>query len=379
MKLNKSMKYDNVYSYDTQKGTYYAFRYTYHDAMGNRHEKQQRGFKSEMDAHKAELKIELMAAEEEVTQIADSALTVKQWAQRFVETRKARWRPGYSDNVRCCIKNYINPLIGNCQLAKLNKMTYDYRFIQPQLDKLSSSTIKAHHRIVMAIINSAVENEVIPRNRLRGLKLPSGPSRQAFSKQDIKAFNKQLAQEPISKQAFFLTIELTGMRRGEALALTWNDINFKSNVIHITKSRNRYGVGPTKTPSSNRSVAIPKKLTELLAEYQFRQKKEALKDRSFSSDNFIFINFLGVPFSGVSVDRYFKDIIAATDIPAGKYVIHSLRHTQATLLIADGVSPVDVAHRLGHASAAVTLNVYAHAIGDHDAGNAEKFSKIVDL
>lgn len=72
-------------------------------------------------------------------------------------------------------------------------------------------------------------------------------------------------------------------------------------------------------------------------------------------------------------------MLAGAGIAKDEYVIHSLRHTHATLLLDSGVNPVDIAKRLGHADASITLKIYSHAIEDNDRDLAETMAKIANL
>lgn len=382
MKLKKIEKYNNVFSYETKKGTLYAFRYLFYDSFGKRHEKQQRGFLTALLAHKAELKVEMLVAENESQLLQDSDLTFRQWASKFIEMKKSGWRPSYLEQFRGCVRKYINPLIGDKKLTKINKMEYDYLYIQPQRKmKMSPATLKTHHRFVMILLNAALANDLIPRNKLSGIKIDFGRQkrRKAFSEKDLAKFNDQLEKEPLWKQIFFLTLELTGMRKGEALALTWDDIDLKKNIIHITKSRDKFGVGPTKTPAGVRDVAISESLSTRLKKFKLQWTPNSLRKNHDKPNKFVFVGVYNDAMSWNTSDFYFKKIMKEIGVKEGTYVIHSLRHTQATLLIANGVSPTEVAHRLGHANATVTLDVYTHPTSSHDADNAEKFSDIVNL
>ncbi|CAJ1227049.1 site-specific integrase [Levilactobacillus zymae] len=327
MKLIKSKKYANVFLYETTKGTLYAFRYTFYDSFGKRHEKQQRGFLTESAAHAAELKAELLIAENESAQLIDSNMTIQQWAQAYVEANKPQWRAGYRKSFEHTVKAYINPLIGKCRLNSLTRMKYQHDFIQPQLETLSPTTVKNHHRIVSVLMNAAVANDVLVKNRLYGIKIPASPRRNAFSKKDLAQFNKVLANRPLDQQAMFETLELTGMRKGELMALTWADINFKGLTISITKSRSQYELGPTKTIASTRTIAIPQGLADTLKSYRIKTL-----GRGFAKDKYLFLNQKGQPASPTMVNIYFREITKLAGIKDHKYVVHSLRHTHATLL-----------------------------------------------
>lgn len=382
MKLTKSKKYQNVYSYNSKKGTLYAIRFVYYDLYGKRREKQQRGFKTELLAHKAELALEIKYSENEIQQIMDSTMTVKEWIPQYIEISKNHWRPTTQRNVQSIVKKYILPLLGNQRLDNLTKAKYMHLFIDPQLKShLSPDSITQHNRIFMAIINSAVENDILAKNRLRGLRLESKHTRLAFDKDDLKKLNDTLPKIKLTYHTLITTLELTGMRRGEALALTWDDIDFEKKTININRTRMNDIVGPPKTPSSTRIIAITPSLVKLLKHYQLAQRKTFFRlGIPSSSDNYIFTSERdGKPLCAATVTKMFKITLRKAGIDKSKYVLHCLRHTHATLLLAAGANPVDVAKRLGHSNANITLSIYAHAIAGNDRLLAEKIEKLAAL
>lgn len=380
MKLIKSKKYQNVYSYKTQKGTFYTVRFVYYDLQGKRREKQIRGFASELEAHKAELDLEIKYANGDTREIDESSLTVAQWVERYSAMNQRNWRPNTKRVYEGCFKNYLIPTLGNCPLQKLTRAKYESLFIAPQFKKLSPASIRDNHRTVMALLNSAVDYEVLDKNRLSRVKLPKPNTRVAFEPGDLKKFNQALLSLNYNYQVFFRLLELTGMRRGEAMALTWEDVNLEKCEISIRKSRSDFGTGPTKTSSSNRTIAIDKSLSQLLKHYRLYQKQKCLRlATSFKESHVIFTSKLNNAIGTQAISYNFKRAIDLANIKSGKYVVHSLRHTHATYLLDLGVSPADVAKRLGHSNASITLSIYAHSIKSNDKIIAEKVAKLAEM
>ena len=379
MKLTKINKYQHVFSYKSKTGTRYAIRITYYDSVGKRHEKQQRGFNSALEAHQAELKYSQMEALQETQQIVDSSITMQEWSERFWKLRKANWRKATILDYQCILNKWVLPLLGNQRLDQLTKPKYEYLFIQPLLKQLRPNTVHLYHRFVMLIINTAVDAEIIPRNRLAGIKFDRSTQHSAFNKFDLTAFNGALDKLAADYKPFFLVLEQTGMRKGEALALTWADVDLKKQTIKVSKTRSWYGTGEPKTTASNRVIAIPTTIANLLKHYQLYQRSKCLMfGTSFSLTSVIFTNDHNRPLSPKTTNRYFDKAIEMAGIPAHKYVIHSLRHTHATLLLDAGINPVQVAHRLGHANANTTLSTYAHVVPGADQILANTFEALIN-
>ncbi|WP_318766613.1 tyrosine-type recombinase/integrase [Lactiplantibacillus carotarum] len=381
MKLKKSKNYENVYSYETQKGIVWAVRFNYYDLDGQRREKQIRGIRTEKLAHKAELALEVKYVNNDIQQIMDSSMTVTQWIQQFVDLNIDHWRPATKILYHNCFNRYVIPLIGEQQLDHLTRPKYQRMFIKPLLKKLAPVTVANHHRIVMVLINSAVENDVLAKNKLRGIKIPKGEPRKAFSPDDLAKFNAYLPRLKPEFQTIFTLLELTGMRLGESLALTWADIDFKGKTIHITKSRNALGTGPTKTAAGIRKISMPASLIKALKHYELVQKKMCLHSKlTFDVKHLVFTSIThNTPASTAGVGFNFHKALEGAGIDSKKYVVHCLRHTHATYLLNSGINPADVAKRLGHSNANVTLGIYAHSLDQNDAAIAVKIDQIIAI
>jgi integrase len=173
----------------------------------------------------------------------------------------------------------------------------------------------------------------------------------------------------------------TGMRRGELCGLEWKDIDFNNGLIDINKSSLYLadkGVfqDDTKNFSSKRVIKVPDQALCLLKDYKQTQGSEKLKLGSkWDEHGKIFTQWNGKPIHPDSVTGWFHDFIDRNRLP---YIsVHSLRHTNATLLIASGVDLRTVSKRLGHANMTTTGNIYTHAIQSADERAAEALGDIL--
>jgi len=171
------------------------------------------------------------------------------------------------------------------------------------------------------------------------------------------------------------------MRPGEALALRWSDID--GSKIRIQRNLVRYPDGrwelkEPKTPRARRTVAVPE-MTQVMLRQERRDQVEArLKAGSAYEDrDFVFAAGNGSPLDWrVVVQRHFHSILKRAGLP--RIRPYDLRHTSATLLLADGVNVKVVSERLGHASAALTLDVYAHVTPDMQAEAADRMQGVLN-
>lgn len=190
-----------------------------------------------------------------------------------------------------------------------------------------------------------------------------------------------LQSEPLKYRAMITLLLYSGMRRGELCGLEWSDINFPECLVDINKS-SLYITGKgtiedtTKTFSSKRVIKLPAPVMDLLAEYKKEQTLERFKlgDKWENSDK-LFTQWNGAPIYPGTVTSWFSDFVKRNNLPAVS--VHSLRHTNATLLIANGTDLRTVSKRLGHSNMTTTGNIYTHAIQTADERAAEALNDIL--
>lgn len=249
--------------------------------------------------------------------------------------------------------------------------------------KLSSASVHYHHRVLSTILSTAVEWQIIPFNPCKRVKPPKN-TKQApkylDDKQVIKFF-ECLESEPIKYQIMFKCCVFLGLRNGELMGLEWKDIDFQNNVIHIRReslylsSKGIY-TEDGKTSMSKRTIKGSSALLLSLKAYKAEQAKERLKlgDRWINSDR-LFVKWNGEPAHPDSFRLWLSKFTKKNDLT--KITPHKLRHTNASLLIANGTPITTVAKRLGHANAAITGTIYAHAIQSADEIAADTLNDIL--
>ena len=377
MALNWSKKYNHVFSYSNKKGVFWGYRYPYYDSLHNRKELSKRGFKTEKNAY-SEL-IEVMNEVENGNKgLLDSKnMTVESWCGEWLNFYKDTWSVSTLQNTNQAIKKAILPNLGKIKYSKLDKPTYKKLFIDPLLENYKPATVRLYHRRFMTMTNAAVEHEKLDRNRLSGIKLPSEEKViKAFTKDELRLFNKQLKKENLVNETMFSLILNTGMRIGEALGLTWNDIDFENRTIDINKSRNANGLGKTKTYTSRRTITVHSNIISLL-------KKLKVASKFTKKLDYIFYNEYNNPYSPVNARYSFDKIITTInkeqhEIAVRNITIHGLRHTHATFLLAEGADAKYVSERLGHKKITTTLDTYTHLLKNKEVETADMFGAILD-
>ena len=243
--------------------------------------------------------------------------------------------------------------------------------------QLAGKTVLHYHRLLSSMFHTAVEWQIIPANPAERVKPPKVQAQEAKYLDDEQALHllDLLQAQPIRYRAPVLILLYTGMRRAELLGLEWRDVDFDHGTLTISKSSLYLadrGVfeDETKNRSSNRVIPIPATALQILADFRKWQISERLRLGPLWQDSGkIFTNAVGKPLHPDTLTGWFHDFIAKTDLPP--IHLHNLRHTNATLMIANGVAVTTVAGQLGHANAATTEKIYAHAIKSAAAASAQ--------
>ena len=264
---------------------------------------------------------------------------------------------------------------------------YDILFVRKHDDTpLKPGTIHTFHRVLSAVLFRAVKWGYITSNPAARADLPSIAHRRAayLDEPDARRLLELLQEERILWRAVISFDLLSGLRRAEFLGLRWCDVDLDNQLIYIRQTWNYlptegcYTDTP-KTASSERPLRISRTAVLLLLEYKKWQdaQRKALGDAWQDTDGRVFTNEEGKPLFPDSVSQWFTKFVKRTGLP--KVTVHSLRHTYASLMIADGTPLVVVSRKLGHAQTSTTSNIYAHVIAEAEARADRAFDRFGDL
>ena len=251
---------------------------------------------------------------------------------------------------------------------------------------LKPGTIHSYHRVLSAVLFRAVKWGYINENPASRADLPSNAHRKAayLDEPDARRLLELLRDEHIKWRTIMTFDLLSGLRRGELAGLRWQDVDSENQTITINQTSNylpKRGVyvDTPKTANSNRPLRLSRSAFLLLQEYKQWQdaQREKLGDAWEDEDGRVFTTDSGAPLFPDSISQWFTKFIKRNGLP--KVTVHSLRHTYASLMIAEGTPLVVVSHQLGHAQASTTANIYAHVIKSAEAKAAQTFDKFNDL
>ncbi|MGB2874799.1 MAG: tyrosine-type recombinase/integrase [Gaiellaceae bacterium] len=235
----------------------------------------------------------------------------------------------------------------------------------------SAGTLQNCLTALRAMLGCAVRWGYIPANPAQGLRLPRGEHRemQPLTREQVELLLEAMSGAP---RVAVLTAVSTGVRRGELFALRWGDFDAERRRLWIRRSLDRHGeFHEPKTRRSVRAIACRPTLVRALLEHRVG---------SFFSgaDELIFPNANGVPIdAGNFVRREFRPALRRASVPLVRF--HDLRHTFASLLIAEGVAPKLISEQLGHASIAITMDRYGHLFDQSYADASDAIERAFEL
>ena len=240
---------------------------------------------------------------------------------------------------------------------------------------LSGKTILEHHRLLRAMLHKAVYWQLIVANPAERVQAPKArkPKRRSYDDEQTKILLENLEKLSIEetkyKVAIILTV-FTGVRLGELMGLEWQDVDFKNGIISINRSSqylSDMGVF-TKTPkteSSIREIAIPEFIISLLEEYKlWYEEQKSIYGELWTNSDRLFVQADGKPMHPSSISKWFVRYVSTIGLPVINF--HGLRHTNASLLVAQNVDIAVVSARLGHAQISTTLDFYVHPLLSHN-------------
>lgn len=332
------------------------------------------GFKTKKEAVLAASKLEIELSEGKIEKPKDI-----KYGDVYQE-----WLPAYENTVRestllSTTNIFKNHILNHFSDKKINTITVSE--IQTIVNKwfdIAPVNFKKWFYYTGKIFEYAIKMGYLDKNPCRLVTLPKNKKEFAekkllfWDKRQLDTFFKCLYDMDDDKKfVFFRLLAFSGMRRGECLALTWEDINFKENTIDINKTIsqgiNRYQViNPPKTKKSMRKIIMDQKTMDYLYKWKMEQRKQML-NYGFNTLNkkqmlFTTRNNTMLPLSAPS--KWLKLVIAKYDLPSIK--IHGFRHSHASALFASGATIKEVQERLGHEDAQTTLNVYTHVTSNQN-------------
>lgn len=365
----------------TKHNTGWEYRYVYKDPITKKkREKSQRGFAKKSDAENAleEFKRQLKIGLE----VDDTPL--KEYLGAWInEYKKGTIRKNTLLLHQQNINNHIVPYFKSIYLREIKPIMYQKFINSLSKSGYSRRTIEIIHGTMHSALEKAVILGKLERNPCTGVTIKgerkNNNELKFVDSDDVPKLLQAAYEYGYIYWIFFKVLIETGMRKGEAAALQWTDINLKEMTIRINKTLDFVAnddeplFGDTKTFNSDRIIKISKNLANELkehAKYQNRNKIN-LNDRYRHDLNLVLCRENGEIMPKSSLFNAFSRILKKAGIP--KMPIHALRHTHAVIMLESGADLKYVQARLGHGSIQITADVYSHVSKKIESRNMEGY------
>ena len=286
---------------------------------------------------------------------------------------------------------HILPRFGQLKLEKIN-VAMCQKAVNEWFSTVPSRYMKMKN-YTAKVFDFAIAMEITEKNPMRKVTNPVKKDEftedvelNFYSREELKQF-LSATKELDSPTPFMLfnLLAFTGMRKGEALALMWTDINFKENTLTITKNvtrgdKGRLIVTTPKTRKSARTLSIDPHTMDLLKAWRSQQKIDYMKFgyNTLQPDQLIFPNESNELMQPTRTRKWLMQVYK--NHPEIKPITtHGFRHTPCSLLFEAGASIKEVQDRLGHSDVKVTMNIYAHVTKERKEETAMKFANFMAL
>lgn len=304
--------------------------------------------------------------------VDDQKITLGLFIDRwFEDVAKPGLRDSTINSHESIIRIHIKPTLGETRLADVTPQLLQNLCAQKLKEGLSHRTVKYIRSLLHQTLDTALEWGLVARNVADGVKTPA-----------VK--NKKI--KPLTKEQVWKLLEIVkddrlfplyvvylgcGLRRGEALALTWDCVDLEQGVLRITKTIQLLTgkglvIGEPKSESSRREVSLPDfVLNALRTQHQNRNPHSP----------YVFCSTNGTPFYPRNILRHFKATLKKAGLPP-ETRIHDLRHFFISWLLAQGQPPKDVQVIAGHADFSTTMDIYGHLMPGANEEAAKRMNSL---
>lgn len=295
--------------------------------------------------------------------------TLQQYLTHWLEVIRPRLRPHSFTRYEEAVRLHIVPTLGRTPLAKLSAQQLQRLYSAKLVEGQAPASVARLHAVLRRALNEAMRMDLIPRNPATLVTAPrvERTEQQVLTPAQVRVLLNAIEEHPL--QAFFTLLLMTGMRRGEALALHWADTHLDEGYADVKYTLD-YGKGghytfaPPKTERSRRRVPLNATAVAALRRHRAQQLLQRLAlGEAWSDEDLVFTDELGRALRGNHIlQRQFAPLLKETGLPAIR--LHDLRHTAASLLAHQGVHITAVSQLLGHSSTSMTLDIYSHVFPD---------------
>lgn len=330
---------------DKQRGTFYFQAWVTLPA-GKKKQIKRRGFKSKRLAMQAELD----TIREAETSQQERGVTFGHLAEEFLKWYELRRKESSFRKVRGTLETHLLPRFSEKKLEKIRPR--DVTQLQDELiSKYSANHVKKIHVVLSQVFNFGIKQEYTTYNPctvVGNVEMEEEKHMNYWTLEEFRQFTEVVGD--FMYYTLFMTLYYSGMRKGEALALTWSDVDAENNIINIDKTAYNREVTRPKTKAAVRRLMMPQQVMRLLT--QLKAEKEYVEE-----GHIVFGEFHD-HISTTTLDRKFERYVKESGVK--KIRLHDFRHSHASYLINRSTIVSVIASRLGHSDVSTTLNTYSH-------------------
>lgn len=291
-----------------------------------------------------------------------STMRLKEWIEFWIDNfKKLNLKPKTLEVYKQVINCHVVPNLGHITLKNLTTMHLQRLVNEKFQGGLSTGSIRKMHNIISSSLDQALQNDMIPKNPAKSVKLPTHTQKaiKYFSEGEQKRFFEAARRDEL--YPLFALAAHSGLRLGELLALNWGDIDFKNGTVSVTKDA--ITVEDFENKSGKKNITIiqdtPKTRSSIRKVPLTETATQVLKAHKQNFNNIlVFCTRNGSILNSSNVRRSFQRILDAAGIE--KCNFHTLRHTFVTRLFEKGISPKIISEYIGHSKVGHTLDIYTH-------------------
>ena len=340
----------------------------------------------EADIKAEELKVSLRKG----IDVSASSDSFKVWADHWLMSKKYEVSKDRNSSLRARAGVWIEELghlqINQIKLFQIQTILFSIAAKNPHTgEPMSKKTVRGYMQVIKAIFDFAMENRVIEYNPALNLKLPQTAvepvKRRALTEEER---NRVMEFEHRAKPSAMLMM-LSGLRRGEATALQWNDIDFRHNKISVTKSYN-FKTQEFKSPKNGKArvVAVPQMLIDYLKTLPkvspfvlTNAKGQMMTDDSWKRFYQSYMLDMNIEYGfGGNLNKHKNNIKIPMVIDT--FTPHELRHTFCTIMFEAGIDAMTAKEQMGHSDIQTTLSIYTHLSAQHKENQVNKLDTFLE-
>jgi len=327
-------------------------------------------------------------AVDEGTYTEPSKLSLSAWLDIWVSEYLEGVKPRTADSYKSTCNNHLKPKLGAMKLDNLQSHTiqeFYNRLYRGDGDAplLSAKTLKNIHGVLHRALSQAVNIGYLRQNPADACNLPKVQKKEIRPLEEAEITTFLEAVQGHRYAIVYMVTLFTGMRQGEVLGLTWDNIDLDGGVITINKQlqRERGGAGEyhfvAPKNGKGRQITPPATALKLLRAQRAKQNEWRLQaGQAWANDtNLVFTDELGHNLSPQTVYLHFKKVAGAIGLPEARF--HDLRHTYAVAALQSGIDVKTVQENLGHHTAAFTLDIYGHVTRKMAQDAADKMENFI--